>query len=229
MTGFTIQELIISGLYLWETRRLLNLHKHFQEAKTREVMLHLVWVNVFIIFLDMALLSTEYANLFTIQTVFKAVIYSIKLRFEFVVLNQLMEIVKGHGQAYELSNNAGNRYVSTRGAGGRKALQSVQSHKSGDWTKEEWVAPNHTYAVSASNDLSLKSEQAPEGVLRTTEFIVHDHPLPGAENMDNSHVPHSRSDLSGVAISKKPSNAGRRSMTAHSPTSSEIQFAQKGA
>lgn len=229
MTGFTIQELIISGLYLWETRRLLKPHKHFQEAKTREVMLHLVWVNVFIIFLDMALLSTEYANLFTIQTVFKAAIYSIKLRFEFVVLNQLMEIVKGRGLVYELSNNAGNRHASTRGAGGRKALQSVQSHKSGDWTKQGWVAPNHTYSVSASNDLNLKSEQAPEGVLRTTEFVVHDQPLPEAENMDNSHVPHSRSDLSGVAISKKSSNAGRRSMTAHSPTSSEIQFAQKGA
>lgn len=228
MTGFTIQELIISGLYLWETRRLLKPHKHFQEAKTREVMLHLVWVNVFIIFLDVALLSTEYANLFTIQTVFKAAIYSIKLRFEFVVLNQLMEIVRGRGLAYELSNNGGNRHATTRGAGGPKALQS---HKSGDWTEEGWVAPNRTYTVSASNDLNLKSEQAPEGVLRTTEFVVHDHPLPGAENMDNNHVRHSRSDLSGVAIPRVPSNAGRRSMTAPSPTStsSEIQFAQKGA
>lgn len=229
MTGFTIQELIISGLYLWETRRLLKSHKHFHEGNTRQVMLHLVWVNVFIIFLDMALLSTEYASLFMIQTVFKAAIYSIKLRFEFVVLNQLMEIVKGRGLAYELSNNAG-RYASMHGAGDPKALRSVQSQKPGDWAKEEWVAPNHTYSVTASNGPDLKSEPpAPNSVLRTTEFVVHDGPLPGPENVDTSQVRHSRSDLSGGTVSKKPSNARRSMGIPSSQTSSVIQFAQKGA
>ncbi len=48
MTGFTIQELIISGLYLYEARRILRPGQVFQKKKTNEVMKHLIWVNIFV-------------------------------------------------------------------------------------------------------------------------------------------------------------------------------------
>ena len=110
MTGFTIQETIISGLYLWETRKILQPRQTFQKKKTRKVMYHLIWVNVLIICLDIALLSTEYANLFTIQTVFKAAIYSVKLRFEFVVLNQLLDLVQGHPSTNDYTSFSSDTY-----------------------------------------------------------------------------------------------------------------------
>ena len=114
MTGFTIQETIISGLYLWETRKILRPGKIFQKKKTRQVFHHLIWVNIFIILLDLALLATEYANLFSIQTVFKAAIYSLKLRFEFIVLNALMDIVQGRSSAFDLSANSDPGYGTSR-------------------------------------------------------------------------------------------------------------------
>jgi hypothetical protein len=41
--------------------------------------------------LDIALLSCEFANLYIIETTFKGVVYSIKLKLEFVVLGQLVQ------------------------------------------------------------------------------------------------------------------------------------------
>ena len=51
----------------------------------------------------MAGYATEYANLFSIQRVFKAAVYSLKLRFEFIVLNALVDIVQGRSSAFDLS------------------------------------------------------------------------------------------------------------------------------
>lgn len=102
MTGFTIQETIISGLYLYETRKFLRLGRTFPEKKTSQVLHHLIWVNIFIIFLDVAVLLTEYTNLFEIRTVFKAAVYSVKLRLEFVVLNQLIDIAGGRPSVFAL-------------------------------------------------------------------------------------------------------------------------------
>jgi hypothetical protein len=51
----------------------------------------LVSINVIIIVLDIALLSCEFANLYIIETTFKGVVYSIKLKLEFVVLGQLVQ------------------------------------------------------------------------------------------------------------------------------------------
>ena len=145
---------LFCGLYLWETRRLLRPGRRFKEQKTRRVMYHLVWVNIFIIFLDMALLATEYANLFTIQTVFKAAVYSVKLRLEFVVLNQLMELVKGSTLSYQMSNNPSNKYGSAH-ASPSNVLESGHAKPSGDDTTNGWIAPGHSYTISASANKEL--------------------------------------------------------------------------
>lgn len=44
MTGFTIQETIISGIYLFEARRILRPGKVFQKKQTSDVLKHLIWV-----------------------------------------------------------------------------------------------------------------------------------------------------------------------------------------
>ncbi|KAF4999975.1 hypothetical protein FGRMN_2117 [Fusarium graminum] len=94
LAGFCIQEAIISGLYIWETTRGLKpifaVRKHMQ----RTIIRYLVIVNVLVILLDVCLIVTQYMSHFNIQTTFKPVVYSIKLKMEFVVLNKLLLLVQ---------------------------------------------------------------------------------------------------------------------------------------
>lgn len=79
VTAFCIQEFIISSVYVYETRRILKPSEHFQKARTRRVMRHLIYINVMLILMDIALLCTEYANLYEIQISFKGKQASIRL------------------------------------------------------------------------------------------------------------------------------------------------------
>jgi len=217
MTGFSIQEIIISGLYLWETRKILAPGRIFQQKKTREVFHHLAWVNIFIIFLDAALLGTEYANLFSIQTVFKAAIYSLKLRFEFVVLNQLMDIVQGRASAFDLSPIAASGAYGTQ-----RSAQKIQVD-----TGSSPGGRDNTYSVFASKGISspIAAPKA-DGVLRTTDVHVH-HASPTTMEEEESRYGPPHNDLANAHGEDVTSQSNRRPP---SPASSaEVQFAGKGA
>jgi hypothetical protein len=99
MTGFCIQEFIISGLYLWKTVRLLQI---VSKQGTKRVIWQLFTINVIIIAMDIALLVLEYRNLRVLEQAFKVVIYSIKLKLEFAILGKLVELVQQNGRS--LSN-----------------------------------------------------------------------------------------------------------------------------
>lgn len=89
MTVFCIQEFIISGVYVWSTIRLL---KPVYHGRTRKVMTQLIWINLIIIGMDVCLLAMEYSDIYEIEATLKAMVYSIKLKLEFAVLNQLMTL-----------------------------------------------------------------------------------------------------------------------------------------
>lgn len=92
MTAFSIQEFILAGLYIYEARRVLRPSREFRKAKIQQVMRNLIYVNVLVIILDIAVMCTQYAGLYKVHVVFKAAVYSVKLFVEFFVLNQLTEI-----------------------------------------------------------------------------------------------------------------------------------------
>lgn len=56
-------------------------------------MYQLFAINVIIILMDITLLGVEFANLYIVESVLKGVIYSIKLKLEFVVLGKLVQFV----------------------------------------------------------------------------------------------------------------------------------------
>ena len=100
MTIFCLQEFIISGIYLWATLRLL---KPVYRRRTRSVMMQLLWINMCIMFMDIAMLVVEYMGYYAIETMMKAMIYSIKLKLEFAVLNQLMRLANSSQNAAVIS------------------------------------------------------------------------------------------------------------------------------
>ncbi|KAJ9653930.1 hypothetical protein H2201_009073 [Coniosporium apollinis] len=92
MTGFFLQEVILSSIYIIETVRILR--TSFQ-PNTRRLMHQLVCINVIIIIMDTGLLSMEYASLYLLETVTKGVCYSIKIKLEFAILSRLVKFVGG--------------------------------------------------------------------------------------------------------------------------------------
>lgn len=63
--------------------------------KTRQVLRHLIYVNIFIICLDCSLMGLCYSGFFFLQGFYKAAIYAVKLRTEFTILNQLRSSLPG--------------------------------------------------------------------------------------------------------------------------------------
>lgn len=93
MTGFCLQEFFISGLYIWETAKMLRLDP---DGGKRKIMYQLLAINAIIILMDLALLILEYMNFYIMETMLKGVVYSVKLKLEFAVLGKLIHLVHGH-------------------------------------------------------------------------------------------------------------------------------------
>jgi hypothetical protein len=99
ITAFSTQEFIISALYIWHARKMLQSLSNIKREEARSVMIHLILVNVFMILMDITLLGTEYANQYSIETTYKSTLYSIKLKLEFSILNRLRDLVKSRRQS----------------------------------------------------------------------------------------------------------------------------------
>jgi hypothetical protein len=97
VTIFFLQETVISIMYIVETRRvLLNRALLGQNDGTiRQVMRHLIYTNMLVVFLDCSLLGMSYSPYFYVQAAFKPCVYGVKLRIEFSILNRLVTILQG--------------------------------------------------------------------------------------------------------------------------------------
>ena len=103
MTGFCIQEFIISGIYLWQTLKLL---KVIRKKGIRKVMMELFLINCFIVVGDIALLVLEYSGERTMERTWKGLVYSVKLKLEFAILSKLIDLAQSSQRT--LSNALAN-------------------------------------------------------------------------------------------------------------------------
>lgn len=87
--GYTITESIISGLYIWSLVGLLRLKSNVRQ---RRVMSDLIYVNIVVIALDFLEVGFVYTNQIGISQPVQNFSYILKLRLEFLVLNQLMDV-----------------------------------------------------------------------------------------------------------------------------------------
>ncbi|KAJ5320604.1 hypothetical protein PENANT_c033G06967 [Penicillium antarcticum] len=96
LTGFTLQEGLLSTLYVIETVKLLRLGADISaRPDSRTIMYHLIGINCAIVIMDLVLLSLEYANLYAVQIILKGFVYSLKLKLEFAVLGRLVDLIQG--------------------------------------------------------------------------------------------------------------------------------------
>lgn len=92
ITIFTLQELIISGLYVWKTYSLLQV---VSKQNTRSMVSQVLTINVIIICMDIALLVMQFRHMQLYQESFKILFYSIKLKLEMNILSKLVDLVHG--------------------------------------------------------------------------------------------------------------------------------------
>jgi hypothetical protein len=95
VTWFSVQETIISLLYIFNTRDFL---KHTYTRQTRRVMKLLIFAQVLSILFDVVLITVDWNNMFTLKVTIHPFVYAVKLKMEFIVLNQLLALIK-HGLA----------------------------------------------------------------------------------------------------------------------------------
>lgn len=93
VTGFCIQDFVICGIYIREALRALGPVLEVRGKEGRKVIINLIWVNVVVVILNCLLLIVEY-KLHYIEVSFKTVVYSIKLKLEFSVLNRLRSLTR---------------------------------------------------------------------------------------------------------------------------------------
>ncbi|KAL4916049.1 hypothetical protein BDW62DRAFT_110596 [Aspergillus aurantiobrunneus] len=96
LIGFCIQEVILSGIYVWETAKILRLRS---EARHHPILAQLLVMNVVVLVFDFAVVIVEYAGFYAVQVMFKPVAYSIKLKLEYAVLGRLVQIAQGGSSA----------------------------------------------------------------------------------------------------------------------------------
>ncbi|KAG5657884.1 hypothetical protein KAF25_007917 [Fusarium avenaceum] len=90
MCCFYLQELIISGLYLWKSADILKT----AFGNTRIMLYKLFAINFVIVLMDITLMVIEFHDWYVWEQGIKLVTYSVKLKLEFAVLSELIEFVR---------------------------------------------------------------------------------------------------------------------------------------
>ena len=161
--GYTITESIISGLYIWSLVPILRLKSNFRQQR---VMMDLLFVNVVIIALDILQVTFAYTNqgiysyfhdgfplvideIVGISEPLQSFSYILKLRLEFVVLNQLMEFA---ARGMRQGNFGKNRYYHTTNKVERPVHDNARSQegKGSHLTNEENISEDPSQTASSS-------------------------------------------------------------------------------
>ncbi|KAJ3110951.1 hypothetical protein HDU96_006121 [Phlyctochytrium bullatum] len=101
--------------------------------KNRIIIVHTLYMNIFVLILDLVTLLFEYLDLYDYQIMFKAAIYSIKIKAEFAILNILMDVLGPGNDSGK--DSAGGNHSSHHGTGKTQVSDGPASTTDDPWTK----------------------------------------------------------------------------------------------
>lgn len=156
VTVFFVQEVLISSIYIYETTKLSRVLSVMRtKRRSRRLMNHLIFVNVVIIILDVAILALEYAGQYAIQTSYKALVYSAKLKLEFTILNRLVEMTTGNKESSSSDPTPCGRPGCACGGSASHSYQHCHHHHSYPLT------PRHPSAAVIAADVPIYHPRIP--------------------------------------------------------------------
>jgi hypothetical protein len=90
----TALETTISSLYVYEASEGLKRLAVLKKKRVKAVFRELVVLLIFVVSLDITLIILQFTNNFLIQATWKPVVYSLKIKLETLVLNNLVNLVQ---------------------------------------------------------------------------------------------------------------------------------------
>lgn len=206
MCGFFCQEVILSSIYILETSKIL---RSSLQPNTRKTMQQLLLINAVIIVMDLALLALEAKSLYILETLFKGVIYSIKLKLEFAILGKLVKFVGGN-QASANARNASVGFVGTNTDKGGAIDQDMDINEFVDLGR---VHTDHTHPSRPSESLaSRRKNTRAQGMDYEFDFARFEHaetstvlPDPDLDPMEHiEDIGDIRESLSSASSPREP-------------------------
>ncbi|KAI9926271.1 hypothetical protein ASPWEDRAFT_115469 [Aspergillus wentii DTO 134E9] len=153
LAWFCAQEFVISGIYIWETIRLLRLRPDKDRGR-HKIMYELIAINFVIILMDIALLVLEYLGFYTLQTTLKGAVYSVKLKLEFGVLGKLVALVHTHtSEPNSTENEEFPNFVNPA------QLTTDVTHAAP--TDSRWAHPRRAWGAISMDSLAPSERQDP--------------------------------------------------------------------
>jgi hypothetical protein len=175
VTLFFLQETIISAFYIHETVALMRARRRGgMPGSGRRLMTHLVVVNIIIVVLDVTILALEYASLYDLQTAYKALVYSLKLKLEFSILNRLVEMTTGSSSAADYSSSYAQR-TRVDASGVELETQTQTQTQTRDWDRQKKKAVDsmgHGVFVGSGPGEGAAGAKAGASVVMTTEISI---------------------------------------------------------
>ncbi|CAH0055624.1 unnamed protein product [Clonostachys solani] len=210
VTVFFLQELIISAIYIKSCSSFFGTDSIWHRSGVQKMRKHLLLVNVMIILLNIPILALEYTDYYDFQTAYKPLVYSIKLKLEFNILNDLVNLTIGNDRSRSHS----------QGAASRAAASNINmSAFRGD--DAEYRATVHGgRSRGAEQDKSDTRPSVENAIMRSTEISVH-----CVERRDDDH-----DSIGSSSVPATEANYATIKRTGGiSTTSSEVNLATRGA
>ncbi|KAF4974098.1 hypothetical protein FZEAL_8971 [Fusarium zealandicum] len=161
VTMFFLQEIIISAIYIKACSSFFSAEGVFVDKEVRKMRKHLLIVNIIIILLDIPILALEYADLYDFQTAYKAIVYSIKLKLEFNILNRLLEMTRSND-----SSVSRNRETDDNAADDIHMSTFDSRNEDTNTTRRSFEPPGNHGDADRGKGVKLSSEN---GVVKSTE------------------------------------------------------------
>lgn len=217
VTIFFIQEIIISSFYIIETVKLMKLERTMGNGKaSRRLMNHLIFVNFVIILLDVTILGLEYANQYQYQTSYKALVYSVKLKLEFTILNRLVEMTTGNKDSSSGPRSRNQHTNNRTGIALDTYINDAAAKPVGDISYQAYAMGGEE---GSSADQAHRAPIRDDGVMMTTEIVVHREDRQGDEGESMG-----RKSSASSTIGRAKTFDGRNL----SKSSSELHLASRG-
>lgn len=155
--AFSVQETIISALYIYHTLKYLR--SSFGK-NTRKTITLLIWVQIVVILCDVIVITLDYCEYFSLKAVLHSFVYAFKLQLEFVILNDVKAMAQKGSLALR-SPKSGQVYVLKSDNGSPKSHSSSES-SAARITPDSLSQPNNefitTHPVTAAERESGKGD-----------------------------------------------------------------------
>ncbi|KAJ5771076.1 uncharacterized protein N7511_003127 [Penicillium nucicola] len=204
ISGFAIQDVVISAIYIYEALRALKPIFEIKGREGKRVIVQLVIINVFVVILNASLFIVEWkAHYLTVS--YKTVVYAIKLKLEFYILSRLRELTRVYpcvchtdGESPRVSSDVNIFDLSARRGGRPQGLDM-----------EAQTSPRFGGAVSPSAGLPHSTRSSTydfHEALRETRFASTSENSVGQSHLDGRLQVHSSDTRSTVEMALVPSN-----------------------